>query len=250
MVPYIASFILSLGERKSQPASVVKLRPSAVVSRPPVTHGFLLSARKRYPLNATDMPNDLDGDGICDAIDPDMDGDGLLNDVETDTGFYNNTADTGTDPANADTDGDGVCDGPEVPANGGCSAGPDAFPHDAAASLDTDGDGMPDGLNGNSTSTPPLVEDEDDDNDTWPDEMEALCGTSSVNAMDRPADTDGDGTCDTLDEVMDLAFNLSYPTQYLDLFVNQTMDPLMPNCLLYTSPSPRDVEESRMPSSA
>ena len=25
---------------------------------------------------------------------------------------------------------------------------------------------------------------------------------------------------------------------------------LFPNCLLYTSPSPRDVEESRMPSSA
>ena len=26
--------------------------------------------------------------------------------------------------------------------------------------------------------------------------------------------------------------------------------PIMPGCLLYTSPSPRDVEESRMPSSA
>ncbi|MDC0528491.1 putative Ig domain-containing protein [Candidatus Poseidoniaceae archaeon] len=181
------------------------------------------------PLNATDMPNDLDGDGICDALDPDMDGDGLLNDVETDTGVYNNTADTGTDPANADTDGDGVCDGPEVPANGGCAAGPDAFPLDPAAALDTDGDGMPNGLNGNSTSTPPLVEDLDDDNDTWPDEIEALCGSSSVDAMDRPDDTDGDGTCDALDDVMDLPFNLSYPTQYVDLFVNQSMDPLMPN---------------------
>ena len=181
------------------------------------------------PLNATDMPNDLDGDGICDALDPDMDGDGLLNAVETDTGVYNNTADTGTDPANADTDGDGICDGPEVPANGGCSVGPDAFPLDPAASLDTDGDGMPDQLNGESTSTPPLVEDLDDDADTWSDEMEALCGSSSVDAMDRPADTDGDGTCDALDDVMDLAFNLSYPTQYVDLFVNQTMDPLMPN---------------------
>ena len=127
-----------------------------------------------------------------------MDGDGLLNNVETDTGFYNNSADTGTDPANADTDGDGVCDGPEVPANGGCSAGPDVFPLDPAASLDTDGDGMPDALNGNSTSTPPLVEDLDDDGDTWSDEMEALCGSSSVDAMDRPADTDGDGTCDAL----------------------------------------------------
>jgi predicted flap endonuclease-1-like 5' DNA nuclease len=181
------------------------------------------------PLNATDMPNDLDGDGICDALDPDMDGDGLLNDVETDTGVYNNTADTGTDPANADTDGDGVCDGPEVPANGGCSVGPDAFPLDPAASLDTDGDGMPDNLNGESTSTPPLVEDLDDDADTWPDEMEALCGSSSVDAMDRPDDTDGDGTCDALDDVMDLAFNLSYPTQYLDLYANQTMSDFLPN---------------------
>ena len=88
---------------------------------------------------------------------------------------------------------------------------------------------MPDGLNGESTSNPPLVEDLDDDNDTWPDETEALCGTSSVDAMDRPADTDGDGTCDALDDVMDFAFNLSYPTQYVDLFVNQSMEPLMPN---------------------
>ena len=30
---------------------------------------------------------------------------------------------------------------------------------------------------------------------------------------------------------------------------NQTVDEVN-NCLLYTSPSPRDVEESRMPSSA
>jgi predicted flap endonuclease-1-like 5' DNA nuclease len=175
------------------------------------------------------MPNDLDGDGICDALDPDMDGDGLLNDVETDTGVYNNTTDTGTDPANADTDGDGICDGPEVPANGGCSVGPDAFPLDPAASTDTDGDGMPDQLNGESTSTPQLVEDLDDDDDTWPDEIEALCGSSSVDAMDQPTDTDGDGACDALDDVMDLAFNLSYPTQYVDLFANQTMEPLMPN---------------------
>ncbi|MFB1005355.1 MAG: putative Ig domain-containing protein, partial [Candidatus Poseidoniaceae archaeon] len=181
------------------------------------------------PLNATDMPNDLDGDGICDALDPDMDGDGLLNAVETDTGVYNNTADTGTDPANADTDGDGICDGPEVPANGGCSVGPDAFPLDPAASLDTDGDGMPDQLNGESTSTPPLVEDLDDDADTWSDEMEALCGSSSIDQNDRPGDLDGDGICDALDETIDLAFNMSYPTQYLDLYTNLTMEAFLPN---------------------
>ena len=31
---------------------------------------------------------------------------------------------------------------------------------------------------------------------------------------------------------------------------NRTKDPVVSACLLYTSPSPRDVEESRMPSSA
>ena len=33
------------------------------------------------------------------------------------------------------------------------------------------------------------------------------------------------------------------------IFIVDSMDPLR-SCLLYTSPSPRDVEESRMPSSA
>ena len=38
----------------------------------------------------------------------------------------------------------------------------------------------------------------------------------------------------------------------LDRIIAQTMDdtPVRRDCLLYTSPSPRDVEESRMPSSA
>ena len=34
------------------------------------------------------------------------------------------------------------------------------------------------------------------------------------------------------------------------LFLLADTRALMPTCLLYTSPSPRDVEESRMPSSA
>ena len=34
------------------------------------------------------------------------------------------------------------------------------------------------------------------------------------------------------------------------LIFRQTDDSAVKNCLLYTSPSPRDVEESRMPSSA
>ena len=35
-----------------------------------------------------------------------------------------------------------------------------------------------------------------------------------------------------------------------ETFVKMAMNFLIPGCLLYTSPSPRDVEESRMPSSA
>ncbi|MEE3090598.1 MAG: hypothetical protein VX306_04960, partial [Candidatus Thermoplasmatota archaeon] len=80
-----------------------------------------------------------------------------------------------------------------------------------------------------STSQPPLVEDLDDDDDTWSDADEFACGTSSpVDAASVPADTDGDGICDVLDPVLDLPFTLEYPTQYVDLFVNRTMEPLIP----------------------
>ena len=44
-----------------------------------------------------------------------------------------------------------------------------------------------------------LVADTDDDGDDWSDEDEALCGTSSVDALSTPIDVDGDGTCDTID---------------------------------------------------
>ena len=172
--------------------------------------------------NASSIPNDMDGDAICDSEDPDRDGDGIENEAEIGESLG------GTDSNNPDTDGDGVCDGPSVPANGGCLAGPDAFPLDPAGALDTDGDGKPDELLGTSTSEPPLVEDLDDDGDTWPDAMELLCGTYPKVASSVPADTDGDGICDALDDVLDLPFTLEYPTQYVDLFVNQTMEPLLP----------------------
>ena len=44
----------------------------------------------------------------------DSDGDGLDNGVETNTGFFVDATNTGTDPAKADTDDDGVPDGLEV----------------------------------------------------------------------------------------------------------------------------------------
>jgi predicted flap endonuclease-1-like 5' DNA nuclease len=110
-------------------------------------------------------------------------------------------------------------------------AGPDIFPLDPAGARDTDGDGKPDELVPGvaSTSQPPLVEDWDDDDDTWLDTMELLCLSDPKSASSVPADTDGDGTCDMLDDYLDLPFTLNYPTQYVDLFVNKTMEPFLAN---------------------
>jgi len=148
--------------------------------------------------NATSIPNDMDGDTICDGDDLDMDGDGIDNLNETGLPI-------GTDPDNPDTDGDGTCDGPESPVTSNCTAGPDAFPLDPSASKDTDGDGKPDDLvpGVNSTSDPVLEEDFDDDNDGWDDLDELACGTDSLNATDIPIDLNGDGLCDVLDDDWD-----------------------------------------------
>jgi len=181
------------------------------------------------PLNATDMPTDMDGDGICDEIDDDIDGDGLYNVLETNSSIYNSTTDTGTDSLNADTDGDGVCDGPASPVTSNCTAGPDAFPNDPAAYTDTDGDGFPDNLYGNSTSEPPLVLDLDDDGDDWSDLDEVACGTDPPDATSVPTDEDSDGICDALDEMLDLPFTLTYPSNNLELTVGDNMAPLLPN---------------------
>ena len=180
------------------------------------------------PLDANSLITDLDGDSICDELDEDIDGDGLLNDVESNSSTYVDQNNTGTDSSNADSDGDGVCDGPEVPANGGCSVGPDAFPFDSAGSIDSDGDGMPDTLNGESTSTPPLVEDLDDDNDTWLDTMEATCGTDITDQNSVPGDEDGDGICDALDTILDLPFTMTYPSDTLTLTLGNEISIQLP----------------------
>ena len=75
----------------------------------------------------------------------------------------------------------------------------DMFPDDDAAYFDTDGDGLPDELTGESTSTPPLVADSDDDNDGFADTMENSCGTDPLNASSVPEDLDGDFECDEYD---------------------------------------------------
>ena len=47
-----------------------------------------------------------------------------------------------------------------------------------------------------------------------------------------------------------LVINTGDDFEHLGLFISPDIDTVTYTCLLYTSPSPRDVEESRMPSSA
>ena len=125
------------------------------------------------PVNASDMPVDENGDGICDVLDLDWDDDGIPNANETDTGVYVDASDTGTDPWNPDTDGDGFCDGPFAVYEDTemiCAAGPDPFPHDPNMPMDTDGDGLPNELPEDYIGN--LVEDTDDDNDGYSDVSE------------------------------------------------------------------------------
>ena len=72
------------------------------------------------------------------------------------------------------------------------------------------------------------MEDCDDDNDTIDDATEEMCGTDPkiVNLL---PDIDGDGTCDALDDNDDREFNMTYDSQYVDLFVNKTMVDFLPN---------------------
>ena len=148
-------------------------------------------------LSADSTPADLDSDSICDALDDDIDGDGLPNTAEDNSGNYTSEANPGTNATNADTDGDGVCDGPNA-VGGVCAAGPDVFPHDAAASVDTDGDGMPDDLVDDVETD--LVADDNDDDDSWTDSEELACGTNLKSDASIPLDGDNDRICDALDE--------------------------------------------------
>ena len=173
-------------------------------------------------LDNLSMPTDLDGDTICDGDDLDMDGDGILNDAE-------DAADSITSSSNADTDGDGVCDGPSAPAMpaGICTAGPDAFPDDAAAWLDTDGDGNPDEIVDGITTD--LILDTDDDDDGWSDVDEAACGTDSKDDMSTPFDGDDDDICDVLD-TQTLGYAIyGNESDVFEAYVNQSDFVLIPN---------------------
>ena len=88
------------------------------------------------------IPDDVDGDGTCDAMDEDIDGDGWSNVSELACGT------DAYDPLSlpsADTDSDGLCDSVDIDDdNDGVEDNMDAFPLDGQAWQDTDGDGLAD----------------------------------------------------------------------------------------------------------
>ena len=50
-----------------------------------------------------------------------------------------------------------------------------------------------------------------------------------IDDTSTPVDTDGDGICDALDDLLDLPFTLTYPSQTLQLNVDEEMTAFMPN---------------------
>ena len=181
------------------------------------------------PLDENSIPNDLDGDGICDALDIDLDGDGLYNIIEDNSSVFKSKFNPGTNPTSPDSDGDGVCDGPKVPANGGCTLGPDAFPLTPPL--------IPILMVMGSPTTCLAIQSVNHHlNWIWTTTttdgrmLMKLHGTDSLDeASSIPNDTDGDGICDNLDDVLDLPFNLTYPNTNLTLTLGEEMNAFLPN---------------------
>jgi len=168
------------------------------------------------PLDSGSVPDDLDGDGICDSTDEDIDGDGVedaddafpddgteWSDTDGDgLGDNSDTDDDGDgvedandfdslDPSESnDTDGDGIGDNSDFDDDGdGWNDTLDLFPMDPKEWEDTDFDGIGDN------------EDSDDDDDGWLDADEAgICSTDPLDQNSVPSDLDGDRICDFLDE--------------------------------------------------
>ncbi len=168
------------------------------------------------PLDATDMPDDMDGDTICDALDGDRDGDQIANDW-----------DACPDDASGvtDTDGDGACDESDTDDDDdGTTDADDDFPLDASETTDTDGDGIGDNADGDDDGDGTDDQSDEcplDDSGTTDFDSDGLCDESDadddgdgVDDADEEAgcelltDCDGDGVTDDVD-AFDLNANVS-----------------------------------------
>ena len=178
---------------------------------------------------------DADADGILDGTGVDADGkvtggDGYTTPLDADNNGVADYKELGPDSDNdgisdacdtsVDTDNDGIDDNADVDDDN------DGIYDTAEGSGDTDGDGIPDS------------KDIDSDNDGCSDANEA--GFTDANA-------DGmvDGTGIAANGKVIGSDGYSNPA---DADANGIAD--YKDCLLYTSPSPRDKRQSRMPSSA
>ena len=182
------------------------------------------------PIDASSMPTDSDGDGVCDNNDNDDDGDGYLDvedafpynaeewsdndmdgigdnqDDDDDNDDWKDHQDDFSKDACAylDSDGDGRPDSfvvPNCPTNleedsdddgDGVDDTVDAWPLDPAMGLDTDGDGLPNEHKSGLTGS--IEEDTDDDNDGYPDSEDDFPLDSN-----HWLDTDSDGVDDKID---------------------------------------------------
>ncbi|MED5484982.1 MAG: hypothetical protein VYE59_00040, partial [Candidatus Thermoplasmatota archaeon] len=98
-----------------------------------------------------------------------------------------------------DTDDDGTIDLWDTDDdNDGSLDVDDKFILDPCAYLDTDNDGKPDSLVVDCNTN--LIEDLDDDGDTWTDLNETECETDPIDSSSIPLDTDGDYLCNKFDE--------------------------------------------------
>ncbi len=131
------------------------------------------------PFEVSSIPEDLDLDGICDAIDDDRDGDGVENALDV---FPDNPNEW------ADFDGDGIGDNTDTDDDNDLWLDAvDAFPYDQSEWIDTDGDGVGDNADLN------------DDGDAWTDAEEFECGSDPLDVDSVPDDYDGDAICDKVD---------------------------------------------------
>ena len=126
-----------------------------------------------------------------------------------------------------DSDGDGVIDTE------------DAFPNDPSEQVDTDGDGIGDNADPNPNDAMPLDVDSDGDGigdktDPYPNDP------NNIPPLYDDGSMDGVTTSETTDTSTDTTTSTT----------TDTTDTTDTTCLLYTSPSPRDRQKSRMPSSA